>query len=227
MDSKTTGGNPSTRGERLSLSSAGKGCLLSSEPKSNALAIGQSLNDLFIELSSGKEGSPEFRLVAEQLKRHNQAHLQYVDQGLLETVSCPHAVKKWAFERMPSLRIPYDMKNRLKPTQIEENADEKATIKLLDLAEDFLQIAHFCRKLEEMQIEMSPHAGGMEFIFEYMGSCDRIELRTVEDKGLNLLFKKYSRENSMRLRANASDEFVEMQIVVFKKKLRLGLSPVD
>ncbi len=119
------------------------------------------------------------------------------------------------------------MKNRLKPSQIEENADEKATLKLLDLAEDFLQIASFSRNLEAMQIEMAPHAGGMEFIFEFLGRVSRIEMRTIEDKALNLFFKTYSKENSMRLRANVSDEFVEMQIVVFKKQLRLGMSPED
>jgi len=50
-------------------------------------------------------------------------------------------------------------------------------------------------------------------------------MRTIEEKGLNLLFEKFSKENSMRLRANVSDEFVEMQAVVFRKKLRLGMSP--
>jgi hypothetical protein len=128
---------------------------------------------------------------------------------------------------MQALKIPYEIKNRLKPAQIEENADENATLKLLDLAEDFLQIASFSRNLEAMQIEMAPHAGGMEFIFEFLGQADRIEMRTIEDKALDLFFKKYSKENSMRLRANVSDEFVEMQVVVFKKQLRLGMSPVD
>lgn len=169
----------------------------------------------------------EVLALGEDLQRYNESQLQFVDATLLESVSCPHAIKKWAFERMQALKIPYEIKNRLKPAQIEENADENATLKLLDLAEDFLQIASFSLNLEAMQIEMAPHAGGMEFIFEFLGQADRIEMRTIEDKALDLFFKKYSKENSMRLRANVSDEFVEMQVVVFKKQLRLGMSPVD
>lgn len=227
MNSNSSQGNPEKAGSKLSLGSSGKGQLLSHEPSGNSLAIGQSLTVLSCELKS-TEGLPtEVATFGDDLLKHSEAHLQYVDMGLLEKASCPHAIKKWAFERMQDVKLPYEMKNRLKPSQIEENADEKATLKLLDLAEDFLQIASFCRDLEAMQIEMSPHAGGMEFIFEFLGKVDRIELRTIEDKALDLFFKKYSKENSMRLRANVSDEFVEMQVVVFKKQLRLGMSPVD
>ena len=52
-------------------------------------------------------------------------------------------------------------------------------------------------------------------------------MRTIEDKGLILLFKKFSKENSMRLRSNVAYEFVEIQAVVFRKKLRLGMSPEE
>ncbi len=227
MNSNSSQGNPDKPGAKLTLGLSGKGQLLSHEPFGNSSAIGQSLTVLSCELKSIEELPSEVATLGEDLLRHNEANLQYVDLGLLEKASCPHAIKKWAFERMQEVKLPYEMKNRLKPSQIEENADEKATLKLLDLAEDFLQIASFCRGLEGMQIEMSPHAGGMEFIFEFLGKADRIELRTIEDKALDLFFKKYSKENSMRLRANVSDEFVEMQVVVFKKQLRLGMSPVD
>jgi hypothetical protein len=74
---------------------------------------------------------------------------------------------------------------------------------------------------------MEPHAAGMGFIFEFHGARDRQETRVIEDKGLTVLFAKYSRENSMRLRANISDEFVEIQVVVFRKQLRLGMSPSE
>ncbi len=208
---------------KLALGGGGVGTLLSHEPKQNAVVIGKTL----VELSSELESHEDEGIEPDALKQHQIANIQYVDQANLEKVSCHHAIKKWAFERLPGLKIPYEVKNRLKPADIEENADRRATLKLLDLAEDFLQISSFCRDLQGMQIEMSPHAAGMEFLFEYMGNCDRAEMRTVEDKGLNLLFKKFSRENSMRLRANISDEFVEMQIVVFRKSLRLGMSPVD
>lgn len=227
MNSKSKQGGSGRRDGKLSLSSQSKGHLLSHEPSGASLAIGQSLSVLSAELTTTEELPFAVSTLSDELRRHNEVHLQYVDSDLLEKSSCPHAIKKWAFERMQSLKIPYEMKNRLKPTQIEENADEKATLKLLDLAEDFLQIASFCRNLEAMQIEMAPHAGGMEFIFEFLGTSKRIEMRTIEDKALNLFFKKYSRQNSMRLRANVSDEFVEMQVVVFKKQLRLGMSPED
>lgn len=227
MNSKSSHQKPEKTIGKLSLGSTAKGRLLSHAPSSNSLAIGQSMGTLFTELNPAEALPQEILALGEELQRYNESQLQYVDATLLENVSCPHAIKKWAFERMQELKIPYEMKNRLKPAQIEENADENATLKLLDLAEDFLQIASFSRNLEAMQIEMAPHAGGMEFIFEFLGQADRIAMRTIEDKALDLFFKKYSRENSMRLRANVSDEFVEMQIVVFKKQLRLGMSPVD
>lgn len=230
MKSKQSDENRSGGGKqkgKLALSGSGAGALLSHEPQSNTVAIGQTLTDLTGFLESIDLFDTDSQSFTSKLKEHHEANQQFVDPAQIERVSCPHSIKKWAFERMPELKIPYEVKNRLKPSQIEENADEHATMRLLDLAEDFLQITSFCRTLQGMQIEMSPHAAGMEFIFEYMGPCDRIELREIEDKGLNLLFKKFSRENSMRLRANVSDEFVEIQVVVFKKQLRLGMSPTD
>ncbi len=199
MSSTSSQGSPEKSGGKLSLGLSGKGQLLSREPSDNSLAIGQSLNVLSSELRSTEEMPLEVVALSDDLERHSESQLQYVDATLLENLSCPHAIKKWAFQRMQELKIPYEVKNRLKPSQIEENADEQATLKLLDLSEDFLQIASFSRNLEAMQIEMSPHGGGMEFIFEFLGKSDPIELRTIEDKALDLFFKKYSRENSMRL----------------------------
>ena len=224
MKSEHPKGNGKKR-ERLALAAHGKEKFLSHEPTGSGTLIGQSLAELSNALKASTETCPFEIGITSELLEHNAKNVQYIEEERLEKISCPHALKKWAFERMSQLNLPYEMNSRLKPRDIEENADEKATIKLLDLAEDFLQISSFCRELQAMQIEMAPHGAGMEFLFEFMGSCESVEMRTIEDKGLNLLFKKFSKENSMRLRANVSDEFVEMQAVVFRKKLRLGMSP--
>ena len=39
-----------------------------------------------------------------------------------------------------------------------------------------------------MQIEGAPHTGGMGFIVEFLGQADRNEMRTIEDKALDLFF---------------------------------------
>lgn len=226
MKSEHPKGNGKRR-ERLSLAAHGKEAFLSHEPIASGTLIGQSLAQLSDALKASVATCPFEAGITSELLKHNAENVQYIEEKRLEAVFCPHALKKWAFERMSGLKLPYEMKNRLKPQEIEENADERATLKLLDLAEDFLQISSFCRHLQAMQIEMAPHGAGMEFLFEYMGSCESPDMRAIEDKGLNLLFKKFSRENSMRLRANVSDDYVEMQAVVFRKTLRLGMSPED
>ena len=50
----------------------------------------------------------------------------------------------------------------------------------------------------------------MKFFFESMGTCESVEMQIIEDTKLNFLFKKFSEENSMRLRSNEPDQFVEM-----------------
>lgn len=102
------------------------------------------------------------------------------------------------------------------------NADVRATLKLLDLAEDFLRISSFCRGLHAMQIEMALHGAGMESLFDYMGSCHSPKIRVIDDKGLKLLFRKFSLESSMRLRPNVSDEFYEMRWSCFEKSCDWG-----
>lgn len=178
-------------------------------------------------MKASTETSPFEVGITSKLLKHTSENAQYIEEERLEKISCPHALKKWAFERMSQLNVPYEMNSRLKSRDTEENADERVTFKLLDLAEDFLQISSFCRKIQAMQIEMAPHGAGMEFLFEFMGNCESIEMRTIEDKWMNLLFKKFSKENSMRLRSSESDEFVEKQAVVIRKKLRLGISPEE
>ena len=125
------------------------------------------------------------------------------------------------------MKLNYEIKNRLNAKQDEENAVPHASRRILELSEDFFQISSFCCEIQALQIKMAPHAAGMAFIFEFHGPCDKQQTRVIEDKGLNVLFTKYSRENSLRLRANVSDEFVEIQVIVFKKQLRLDVSPFE
>jgi hypothetical protein len=212
---------------KLSISASGKSDLLRSEPSERTIALGTTLAELSSALSSDPNVSGEYLQAAGDMEIHRKENLRFIDETEVNASSCPHSLKRWAAERLPQLNISYEVMNRLSPKDIEENADKRAAIRLIELAEDLLQISSFCRDLHGSQVEMAVHAVGMEFIVGFMGTCSRSEMRTIEDKGLNLLFEKYSRENSMRLRANVSDDYVEMQIIVLKGKLRLGLSPVD
>ncbi|MFL3658984.1 MAG: hypothetical protein ACJ07L_13155 [Opitutales bacterium] len=125
------------------------------------------------------------------------------------------------------MKLNYEIKNRLNAKQDEDNAVPHASRRILELFEDFFQISSFCGKIKALQIEMVAHAAGVAIIFEFHGPCDKQQTLFIEDKGLNVLFTKYSRENSLRLRANVSDEFVEIQVIVFKKQLRLDVSPLE
>lgn len=213
--------------EKLSLRSASKTALLNSVPSSpNAFCLGESIAALSTVLKNDVALLDEYSFAGGDLDEHRAANRWYVEASEVNALSCSQSVKRWAIERLSPLKFTYEVKNRLKPKQDEENADALASRKLLELAEDFFQISSFCRDLKGLHIEMSPHAAGMEFLFEFVGDCERQELRNIEDQGMNVLFSKYSRENSMRLRANISDEFAEIQVVVFRANLRLGMSPV-
>ncbi len=213
--------------EKLLLPSGNKTAILCPLPSLHSIALGESLVELSQVLKSEPRVVGEYVYASEDLERFQKNNRLFIQETSLDTLSCSQAVKRWALERLPPLKLSYEIKNRLNAKQADENADSLASRKLLELVEDFFQISSFCRDLDALQIEMAPHAAGMEFLFEFLGTCDRQEKRAIEDKGLNVLFTKYSRENSMRLRANVSDEFVEIQVVVFKKQLRLGMSPRD
>lgn len=220
---------PKSKGpEKLSLKSESKSGLLSPVPGGpDSLRLGESLSALSTVLKNDVQLLDEYSYAGDDLDAYRVQNRLYVDESVVDALTCSQSVKRWAFERLSPLKLPYEVKNRLQAKQDEENADEHASRKLLELAEDFFQISSFCRTLTALQVEMSPHGAGMEFLFQFMGDCERQELRNIEDQGMNVLFSKHSRENSMRLRANVSDEFVEIQVVVFKKQLRLGMSPTD
>ena len=213
--------------EKLALTSSSKTAILSPVSSNRGIALGDSIIELSKELRTDPRFLDNYVCASEELEQHQKANQVFIEEHSLDDLTCSQSVKRWAFERLSPLKLSYEIKNRLKPKQNEENADEHASRRLLELAEDFFQISSFCRDIQALQIEMEPHAAGMEFIFEFHGPCDRPEMRIIEDKGLNVLFEKYSRENSMRLRANVSEEFAEIQVVVFKNKLRLGMSPSE
>lgn len=113
MNSKSSHQKPEKPIGKLSLGSSAKGQLLSHNPSHSSLAIGQSMGTLFTELTSAEALPQEILALGEDLQRYNESQLQYMDATRLENISCSHAVKKWAFERMQELKIPYEMKNRI------------------------------------------------------------------------------------------------------------------
>jgi|GEM_PF-3996816 len=122
MKSEHPKGNGKKR-ERLTLAAHGKEQFLSHEPTGGSTLIGQSLAVLSNALKESTDSNPFEIGITSELLKHNAENAQYIEEKLLEAVSCPHAIKKWAFERMSQLALPYEMKNRLKPRDIEENAD--------------------------------------------------------------------------------------------------------
>lgn len=213
--------------EKLALQSGSKTAILNPVPSLQSIVLGDSLSELSQILEAAPQVMGEYANAKEDLERYQKANRLFIQESSFDALSCSQSVKRWAFERLSPLKLSYEIKNRLKSNQAEENADVHASRRLLELAEDFFQISSFCREIKALQIEMEPHAAGMEFLFEFLGASERLETRAIEDSGLNVLFEKYSRENSMRLRANVSDEFVEIQVVVFRKSLRLGMSPCE
>jgi len=213
--------------EKLALSSSRKTAILSPIPCLHCIALGNSITELSKELKTDPQIQGDYSTVSEDLDEYQKANQFFIEEKSLNAFTCSQSVKRWAFERLSPLKLAYEIKNRLNSKQDNENADPHASRRLLELAEDFFEISSFCREIKALEIAMEPHAAGMGFIFEFHGARDRQETRVIEDKGLTVLFAKYSRENSMRLRANISDEFVEIQVVVFRKQLRLGMSPSE
>jgi len=102
MKSEHPKGNGKKR-ERLTLAVHGKEAFLSHEPTVSGTLIGQSLAELSNALKASTETNPFEEGITAELLKHNAENVQYIEEKRLETVSCPHGLKKWAFERMSQM----------------------------------------------------------------------------------------------------------------------------
>jgi|GEM_PF-1314084 len=204
------------------------GLLVSRTPGTDKLFLGQSLRELsdFVADPLFVQTEGETPLNPEAIRDFRKENTGFVDPKNLKDVSCSSAIKAWARERLPVLEIPYEISNRYKQGKDTAVSDEKASLKLVQLAEDFMLISKFCRQLQASHCTINDHAMGLEFLFEFIGPTVSKTLRMVENKGLDVLFRKYSSENSLRIRANVSGDVVEMQVVVLTPKIRMGMSPL-
>lgn len=82
-------------------------------------------------------------------------------------------------------------------------------LNLLDSLKTFCRSPAFAGMFKRCRLKWPPRSGD-EILFEFMGTCESIEMRTIEDGRLNLLFEEFSKENSMRLHSNVPNEFVGM-----------------
>jgi len=215
---------------KLSLRKSGDegGSLISKKPGSNTLLLGQSLCELseFVDDALFIQYEDERPLTSDSIQQFRKENTGFIDPKSLESVSCSNAVKQWARERLPVLDIPYEISKRYKQGKDDAVSDKQASLKLVQLAEDFMLISKFSRKLQACQCSINDHALGLEFLFEFIGSVESKNLRMVENKGLDVIFHKYTSANSLRIRANVSDDVVELQAIVLTPKMRLGMSPL-
>ena len=213
---------------RLSLrKSDDGGVLISKIPGDSKLLLGRTLRDLsqFVDDALFTQSANERPLTSESILKFRRENTGFIDPKSLETISCSKAVKTWARERLPVLGIPYEISKRYKQGNDAAVSDQRTSLKLVQLAEDFMLVSKFCRELQACQCSINDHAMGLEFLFEYIGGTESQSLRMVENKGLDVLFRNYASENSLRVRANVSDDVVEMQAIVLTPKIRIGMSP--
>ncbi len=211
---------------RLGLSS-GQGTLLTSEPGDNKISLGQTIEQLSTLLDSETQQEFDVKLASANLKQFHRTNARYVDGENLTNTTCSKAVKGWARERLHGLKIPYEIQARLKEEENEANMDKQASLHLVQLAEDFTLISKFCRDIQEVHINIATHPSGAAFHFEMIGPCGGDAMRVIENKGYDIIFSKFSKYNSLKLRVNISEEYAEMQVIVLKSEARLGFSPVD
>ena len=153
-------------------------------------------------------------------------HERYADADRLSKISCPHAIKAWAAERLPGLNISYGFSNRLPQDVVLANLEERASLRIVEFADNLTMIARFCRKITQLNIDVSTHSQGIEFRFTIHGAPLDERFHQVETKGFNDLLYQTGKDNCLKNRIMATETLVEAQSIVLKKKLRLGISPI-
>lgn len=199
----------------------------SSQPGSNKVPLGKSLRALAEKLLEDIEnGDPETIAEDRALEEFIEAHERYADTVRLASLSSPHALKAWAAERLPALRISYGFSNRVPPDAIMSNLDEQASLRIVEFADDLTLVARYCRDIEHLSIEANIHSHGIEFRFLFKGSNLDQNFSKLEQNSIQELLNNYGKEHSLRNRIICTENGIEAQSIALRKRVRLGFSPM-
>ncbi|MBC2607629.1 hypothetical protein [Pelagicoccus albus] len=195
--------------------------LTTTTPKLDSVPLGKVLRGLSDRLSIEDPA-----LVDDSLELFLDENTRFANASRVASLSCPHALKAWAAERLPSIGISYGISNRINQKEIEANLDEQAPLCLVEFAEDLSLIACYCREITELKIEGNPHSHGLEFRFAFYGSTKSEPREIIEAASIHALLNEGVRNNCLRKRVFASEGKIEAECIALRKKVRLGFSPV-
>lgn len=195
--------------------------LTSSSPKLDSVPLGRVLRGLADRLSNEL---PE--ALDDTLELFLDEHERYANATRIASLSSAHALKAWAAERLPSINLSYGFSNRINQDEIQLNLDETAPLKLVEFADDLTLIASYCRNLNELKIEASPHSHGLCFRFLFKGRTARKGRKEIEAESIDTLLREGARDNALKKRVFATDMQIEAECIVLRKKVRLGFSPL-
>ncbi len=200
----------------------------SASPGADKVPLGKALQALTDAVLSGLDTESDITLSHSELERFCEQNERYADATRLAKTSCPHAVRAWAAERLPSLGISYGFTNSIPQESLSAHIDEQASLRLVQFVDDLTMIARFCRKVEELRIEAMNHPQGLEFRFRFKAKPLGFRFGDVEGNGFESLLKQgATRDNSLKNRILATEEGIEAQSIVLRKKIRLGFSPLS
>jgi len=207
-----------------------QGGFLAASPGKDRVELGQALSTLADRLLDEEAEASAPREIAARLEQiRARGARAYADSAKLAAISCRDAARAWTARRLPELEIPYRLRDKLAPREGDKDAgeDRQASLRLVELAEDFLRIVRFCRRIDLMDVSIDRHSAGIAFDFVARGRCDEMALRVVENRGLGIALQRYARENSLKTRFHVEDAQAALHVVILRPKLRLGLSPVE
>ena len=195
-------------------------------PGADKIPLGQALQSLTEAVLYSFDEEADMTVTGSDLERFCTEHERYADTNRLAKTSCPHAVRAWAAERLPGLGISYGFSNQLPQEVINSNIDERASLRLVQFADDLTMIARFCRKVEDLRIEATPHSQGLDFRFRFHAKPLGFRFGDVESRGFADLLQQSTQDNCLKNRILATEEGIEAQSIVLRKKIRLGFSPL-
>ena len=208
-----------------SLRHNGPASVTSSRPRSGMLPLGRVLQSV----ANGLALDPIAENVAGEpsLEDFLQRNERFADPDRLLKLSCPHAIKAWAAERLPTLKVSYEFANRIVNEQIQKNLDEHAALRIVQFADDLTMIACFCREIKQLHIEVDVHSHGLEFRFKLFGAATGSAVQCLEAQAFDALLKSGARENCLKNRVTPAPDRIEASSIVLRKRVRLGFSPVS
>tara|TARA_B110000037_G_C16843597_1_gene392839 strand:- start:39 stop:641 length:603 start_codon:yes stop_codon:yes gene_type:complete len=198
--------------------------LISPKPGKDKVTLGESFSQLSDIISVASDSTLSLQDARKNLQNFQDRNLRYVNAKACQEIDCLQAVESW-IERLNSIVPQVDFTITFNKTDVESIQDRQASLRLINLAEDFMLITKFCRDIESAQISVNHSDFGIEFEFNYSGSINTADSRKLEDRSLNILLAKSLRESSLRPWINCTATSSELRVIVLKPNARLGFSP--